>query len=118
MQTFQSLSYGDKWRVTRLLTRGEAPDDPCRAAAVVELAESYQHRGRVYATFARWLPVATAVLLAAIAIPAAVEGDVPMAIVCALIVLGSLGHLVLNPAVWPKNVARSLEASRRVTSGG
>lgn len=52
---FQALPYGDRWRITRFLAKGEAPHDPRMAAAAVELAESFQSRGRVYATFIRWL---------------------------------------------------------------
>lgn len=39
MQAFQALSYGDKWRITRFLAKGEAPPHSQMAAAAVELAE-------------------------------------------------------------------------------
>jgi hypothetical protein len=44
MWTFKALSYGERWRVTRLVAKGEAPSDPPMAAAAVELAESCQRR--------------------------------------------------------------------------
>jgi hypothetical protein len=46
MRTYKALPYGAKWRVTRLVAKGEAPHDPRMAAAAVELAESYQRKGR------------------------------------------------------------------------
>lgn len=53
-----------------------------------------------------------------VALPKAVEGDAAMAIVYAVIVLTSVGDFMLNPATRPKNIARSLEASRRVVASG
>jgi hypothetical protein len=54
MQVFKALSYWDKVRIGRCLARGEAPDDPRKAAAAVELAESYQRKSRsvLYVLFA------------------------------------------------------------------
>jgi hypothetical protein len=80
MQAFQALSYRDKWRVTRFLTRGDAPDDPRMAAAAVELAESYQRRRRGYSMFIRWLLTITIVVAGVVAIAAAVEGEALRAI--------------------------------------
>jgi hypothetical protein len=119
MQTYNALSFPDKWRVARLLVRGVAPSDPRMAAAAIELAESYQGHGQTYAALARWLPFVMVAVFSAIAIPAAVDGDVLMTVVVVLLILGSVGHLVFNPALRPKNVARSREASQRIlTSGG
>jgi len=118
MQTYHALSVGDRWHVFRLLAQGEAPSDPRMAAAAIELAESYRGHGRAYATLSRWLPFVTVVVFGAIAIPAAVNGDMAMAVVVVLLILGSVGHLILNPALRPKNVARSLEASKRVVASG
>jgi hypothetical protein len=36
----------------------------------------------------------------------------------ALIALTNIAQLAFNPMLWPKNVARSLEASRRVSVAG
>lgn len=115
-QMFNALSYGDKVRVTRCLAQGKAPDDPRLAAAAVELAESYRHQGRAQAALMRWGPVLTAVILSALTIPAAIGGDLPMAIVFFLVALCGVAYIVLDPAAKPKNVARSLEASRQVTA--
>lgn len=115
-QTFNALSYRDKVRVTRCLARGKAPDDPRLATAAVELAESYRHQGRAQAAFMRWGPVLTAVILSALTIPAAIGGDLPMAIAFFLVALCSVAYIVLDPAAKPKNVAQSLEASRQVSA--
>ena len=118
MHTFQALSYLDKFRVSRFLTRGEAPDDPRMAVAAVELAESLQRQSRIYAALMRWWPVFLFVSLSFRAIPAAIGGDGEMAIFYALLVLVGIGNLMFNPAVRPKNVGRSLDASRRVVASG
>lgn len=118
MQEFEALPIVDKWRIARCLSRGEAPDDPRMAVAAIELAESYRRRGRVYATVTRWLPVVMVVVFSSITIPAAIGGDVEMAILFGLFVLGSIGHLVFNPALRPKNIVRSLEASQQVLTPG
>jgi hypothetical protein len=98
-EAFKALSYGDKWRVTRCLTRGEAPRDPRMAPAAVELAESYQRLSPFYLALLRWAPVLIIVGAGSIALAAAVEGD-------------------QVKATRPKNVARSLEASKRVVASG
>jgi len=118
MQTFRALSYGDKWRVRGFLVGGEAPRDQQMAAAAVELAESYQRHGRSYKTLMRWLPAALVVVFSCVALLRAVEGDTLMAIIYASVVLTNIGHLAFNPATRPNNVARSLEASRRVVASG
>lgn len=115
---FQALPYSDRWRITRFLAKGEAPHDPRMAAAAVELAESFQSRGRVYATFIRWLPIAVVVLCGAAAIFFTVDGDTRSAILNAVIAVVNITQLALNPMVRPKSVARSLEASRRVIASG
>lgn len=48
------------------------------------------------------------------AIPRAIEGELAMAILYAVVVLISIGHLIFTPVTRPKKMARSLEASRRV----
>lgn len=115
-QVFNALSYRDKVRVSRCLARGRAPDNPRLAAAAVELAESYRHQNRAQAVFMRWAPVLTAVILSALTIPAAIAGDLPMTIAFSLVVLCSIAYIVFDPAAWPKNVARSLEASSQVAA--
>lgn len=118
MRTFQALSYGEKWRVTRLVAKGEAPHDPRMAAAAVELAESYQRRGRVAPTLLRWLAIAVILGGVAVAILSAANGDALLTITMALVVLTNVAHLAFNPMIRPQNVARSLEASRRVSVAG
>jgi hypothetical protein len=115
---FQALPYGDRWRITRLLAKGEAPRDPRMAAVAVELAESFQARGRAYASFIRWLPIVVIVACGAAAIFFTVDGDTRSAILNAAIVLVNIAQLALNPMARPKSVARSLEASRRVVASG
>jgi hypothetical protein len=116
--TFQALPYGDRWRITRFLAKGEAPRDPRMAPVAVELAESIQSRGRAYASLIRWLPIVVVVVCGAAAIFFAVDGDTWSAILNALIVLVNIAQLALNPMARPKSVARSLEASRRVIASG
>jgi hypothetical protein len=116
MQVFQALSYGEKWRVARFLAEGEAPPDPRMAAAAIELAESYQGQGPGRATLARWLPAVVIVVCGAGAILLAVGGDALAAILNALIVLINVGALIFNPMTRPRNVARSLEAARRISA--
>lgn len=116
MQTFRALSYGEKWRVTRLIAKGEAPQDPGMAAAAVELAESYQRKEGGTSTLFRWLAIMLALAAGGLVALATVDGDVPVMIAMALIVLTNVGHLALNPAARPQNVARSLEASRQVSA--
>jgi predicted nucleic acid-binding Zn ribbon protein len=115
MRTYQALSYSEKWRVTRLVAKGEAPDDPRMAAAAVELAERYQRKGRNESTLYRFLAIALILVGVALAILAAVEGHALVMGSMALIALTNVGQLVFNPMLRPKNVARSLEASRRVS---
>lgn len=118
MQEFQALSYRDKLRVRRCLRRGEAPADPRMAAAAVELAESYQGEGQSTTRLERWLSVFLAVSFGILTILAAVEGDQLSLIIYAFTALGWALNFMSNPATWPKNMAKSLEASRRIPSGG
>jgi predicted nucleic acid-binding Zn ribbon protein len=111
MRTFQALSYGEKWRVTRLVAKGEAPRDPRMAAATVELAERFQRRERGEATLYRFLAIALILVGVALAILAAAEGDALLMSAMALIALTNVAHLAFNPLLRPENVARSLEAS-------
>lgn len=118
LPAFQALSYGDKWRASGYLRRGQAPTDPRIATAVVELAEGYQRRSRAYATLLRWWPVVMVVFLAYLTTSAAIDGDQVGLMLRGLTFLGTVGLAVLDPALRPKNMARSLEASRRVASSG
>jgi hypothetical protein len=118
MQTFNELPYRDKWRVSRCLVRGEAPRDPRKAAAAVELAESYQRQRRRDGAFLFWLPVALIVGAGCLAVLDAVEGDLLRVITFALVVLSGIEQLMFNPITRPKNMARALEASRRIVASG
>jgi predicted nucleic acid-binding Zn ribbon protein len=118
MRMYQALSYGDKWRVTRQVAKGEAPHDPRMAAAAVELAERYQRKGRNESMLYRFLAIALILVGVALAILAAVDGDALLMSAMALIALTNAGQLVFNPMLRQKNVARSLEASRRVSGTG
>lgn len=118
MRTYQTLSYGEKWRVTRLVARGEAPYDQRMAAAAVELAERYQRRGRGEAVLYRFLAIALILIGAALAILAAADGDALLMGAMALTALTNVGQLVFNPMLRPKSVARSLEASSRLAATG
>jgi hypothetical protein len=115
MPTFKALSYGEKWHVNRLVAKGEAPQDPRMAAAAVELAERYQRKGRGEATLYRFLAIAVILIAVAFAILAAADGNIVSMITTALVALTNAAHLAFNPTFRPKNVARSLEASRRVS---
>jgi hypothetical protein len=84
------------------------------AAVVVEVAEGCQRQGRIYAALTRWMPAFIFVWLSYRTIPAALGGDAVMAMLCLLLVLIGIGNLMFNSAIRPKNVGRSLEASRRV----
>ena len=116
MRTFQALSYGEKWRVTRLVAKGEAPRDPRMAAAAVELAERYQHKGRSEPMLHRFLAITLILVGVALAILAAAGGDALLMSAMALVALTNVGQLAFNPMLRPKNVTRSLEASRRVSA--
>ncbi|HKB50408.1 MAG TPA: hypothetical protein VKC63_03145 [Solirubrobacterales bacterium] len=88
------------------------------AAAAVELAERYQRRGRGDPTLHRWLAIALILVGVALAILAAADGDALLMSAMALIALTNVAQLAFNPVLRPKNVARSLEASRRVSVAG
>lgn len=116
MQTSQGLSYGEKWRVTRLVAKGEAPNDPEMAAAAVELAKKYQRSEGGTSTLFRWMAILLVLAAGGLGVLAAVHGDALQTIAMALIVLTNVAHLAFNPATRPENVARSLEASREVSA--
>lgn len=118
MQTFKALPYRDKLRVSRHLARGQAPGDPRMAAAAVELAESYQRQERLLVMFLRWSPLILLVIGGVGAVFDAIDGDQFGLILYALIALGGIWDLMFNPLTRPKNMARSLEASRRISSAG
>ncbi len=99
--TWTALPAGDRWRVTRSLRRGEAPQDSRMAAAAVELGEYYLRRGRG----------AAAVLFAAV-------GELAQALFLAAVALAELAALAVAPRHRPVMVARSLEASRAVVGSG
>lgn len=114
MQAFENLSLIEKLRISRLVTVGRAPDDPERAAAAVELAEHYREQSRAYAAFNRWLPLFIVLGLGYVALPRVLEGDLMMGAIYAVVIVCGIGQFMFNPATRPKNLARSLEASRRI----
>jgi len=114
MQIFKGLPYGDKLRVSRCVTRGEAPDDPRMAAAAVELAEGYQRQSWGYTGAMRWGPVAALVIGGCGAVFNATDGDALGLTLNALLALLGVLNLIFSPATRPKNMARVLQASRRI----
>jgi hypothetical protein len=114
MKAFRALPYSQKLRVGRCLARGAAPTDPQLAAAAVELAESYERQDRLSAVAYRWAPLLILVFAAPVAISAIDQGDELGLIVNSLVVLTSAMHFALSPATRRKNMARGLEASRRI----
>jgi hypothetical protein len=87
-EEFQALSYGDKFRLSRCLARGEAPHDP-RMAAAVEVGKIYQNKSRGYIAAIRWGPVFIVVFNALLLTSAAIDGDELRLILSALIALGA-----------------------------
>ena len=118
MPTFKALSYRDKLRVGRTVTRGEAPEDPRMAAAAVELAESYRRQSWGYTGLMRWGPALMLVIAGCGAVFNATDGDALGLIFNALLALLGVSGLVVSPATRPKNMARALEASRRAAASG
>lgn len=118
MQVFKALPYRDKVRVSRCLARGEAPDDPQRATAAVELAESYQRKSPSLMTLMRWLPAIMIIFGGIGLVLDALEGDYLGSILYALFALIAAIHFMINPATRPKNMARALEGSRLIASAG
>lgn len=114
--TFQALSTLGQLRVCRFLTRGESPDDPEFAVVTREVGEHYQAQDPRIAVFRRWWPAVPALCVTVLTLPGAVDGELWKAIMFVLIVLGVVGNLMLNPWTRPNNVAKSVEASRRVVA--
>lgn len=112
----RELSSLEQFRVNRLLTRGEAPDDPELAAITLEAGRRYQTKSRALAALLGWFPVVLAFFLIVFTLPGALDGEVGMAILFLCVVLGVVGVIMLNPWTRPKNVARSMEASRRIVA--
>jgi hypothetical protein len=113
---FRELSSLDQFRVCRLLTRGEAPDDPELAAITLEAGGRYQTKSRALAALLGWFPMVLAFSLFVFALPGALDGQVEMVILFLFVVLGVVGVIMLNPWTRPKNVAKSMEASRRIVA--
>lgn len=111
---FRELSTVDQFRVCRFLTRGEAPDDPKLAAITLDAAGRYQTKSRALAALLGWWPMVLALFIFTFALPGALNGEVEMVILCLLVVLGGVGNIMANPWTRPKNVAKSMEASRRI----
>jgi small-conductance mechanosensitive channel len=85
------------------------------AAAAVELAESYQRQR--HTSLLRWLIPAVIVVCTVVAILGALGGEILVAVVFGLSAVVNVAHLALNPAMRPKSVARSLDASRQRPGG-
>ena len=115
-QKFRELSSLDQFRVNRLLTRGEAPDDPELAAITLEAGGRYQTKSRALAALLGWFPVVLSCFLIVFTLPGALDGEVGMAILFLCVVLGVVGVIMSNPWTRPKNVAKSMEASRRIVA--
>jgi hypothetical protein len=113
-EEFQALSYGDKFRLSRCLARGEAPRDPRMAAAAIEIGEIYMSKSQGYIVATRWGPALIVVLNALFLTLALINGDEVRLILGVLIALGSAVDLVLSPLTRPKNMARAVEGSRWV----
>lgn len=113
---FRELSSIDQFRVCRFLTRGESPDDPELAAITLDVAKHYQTKSRALAALFRWLPAVLALSLLVSTFSGALDGQAEMVIFFLLAVFGVAGNIMLNPWSRPKNVARSMEASKRIVS--
>jgi len=118
MRKFRALSFGERWRVARLVATGEAPRDPRMAAAAIELAESYQRKGRAESTLYRLLAMVLIPTAVVLGVLAATDGDAAVVMAMVLVMLTNIAHLAFNPAARPQDVARSLEASRRIAAEG
>jgi hypothetical protein len=113
---FRELSVVDQFRVCRFLTRGEPPDDPKLAAIMLDAAGRYQTESRALAALLGWWPMVLALFIIGFALPGALDGEVEMVILFLFVVLGVVGNILANPWTRPKNVARSMEASRRIVA--
>lgn len=113
---FRELSSLDQFRVNRLLTRGEAPEDPELAAITLETGGHYQTKSRALAALLGWFPMVLALFLIVFTLPGALDGEIGMAILFLCVVLGIVGVTMFNPWTRPKNVVKSMEASRRIVA--
>jgi hypothetical protein len=86
------------------------------AAAAVELAESCQNSGEM--PLYRGVAILLILVSLALAVWAAADGDALLMSAMALVALSGVAQFAFNPMTRPKNVARSLEASRRVSAAG
>ena len=86
------------------------------AAAAVVMAEDYQHGYRqAFWVGLRWFVLIVTVAASANVVLTFAEGaETAQYISSVLVALTFLVQLLINPKLWPKNVARSLEASRAV----
>ena len=87
------------------------------AAAAVELAQSYQKHGS-RERWMYWLYAVGGVSSIIALILSAAASDLIHAVIFASLTLISIVQLTLNPALRPKSVALSLEASRHVVAQG
>jgi hypothetical protein len=111
---YRQLSTLDQYRVNRFLVRGVAPDDRELAATTLAAAEYCQSQSRVVAAVYRWVPMLAPFCIILPFLPSAFDGHVGATIFVLFILSGVVANLMLNPWTRPKNVARSLEASKRL----
>lgn len=116
MPVFKALPYRDKLRVSRCLAQGHAPGSRQMATAAVELAESYGRQSRAKVALLRWSPLILIVIGGVGATFNAIDGDRLGLFVYVLMILVSIWNLMFEPATRPENMARSLEASRRIAA--
>lgn len=115
----KALPVGDRLRVIWLLRWGKAPKDRQWAAAAAAMAEGFQRaHGRAYWVRLRWFALFVMVVTGSFAVWFATGGATLQAISNAALALVTLISLIISPMFWPKNVARSLEASRAVVGSG
>lgn len=112
MPTFRALTYREKWQVRKSVAQGKAPQDPRMAGAAVELAESCR-RKRGESPLHRFMAVALVLMSVTLGIVSVIQGDPLLASAMALVALNNAAQLAINPMCRPKNVDRTLEASRR-----
>jgi hypothetical protein len=119
MPAISALPFGDRWRVLGSVRRGEALQDLRFAAAAVEVAESYQRtHGCAYWERLRWFVLFVGVTSGAAAVWFATGGETLVTIGNAAVALTNFTALAISPVFWPKNVARSLEASKAIVGSG
>jgi hypothetical protein len=112
MPLLQTLPTRQRMAVLSCVRRGRAPDDPNLAPAAIEVAEHYQEPG--FARIIPWLGLWSIGFFSVVAIISAIGGDRGALTVSCLLIAARVALIPRVPLVWAGNVARSLEASRRL----